>query len=321
MPDQLYQKIIVPTRMHPDTLTAIFLLKKFGREKYPGIEKAEVEIWPEIPKRETPQSLNKRGYFLLDVGGGKLDHHFKKTTASRLIAEDLGIAEDPALAKLFAYTERDDQYGMGTVSADPIDRAFGLSGLISNLNKFIAEKPQAIVEIIIPLIHAHYQEEKKRICELPQEFKEKLEKGQAEIFETKQGKKKIKVVTVESGSPSLSGWLRSAIGEKADVVIQKNPSGHVNIMTRPLKRIDLRWLIAYLRKEEADLRNRRIRLSCFQFMKPGRMPEVPEWYYDLAATNSLLNGSQVHKDVPATIIPWPKIKELAKEALSAEPPK
>jgi len=321
MTERTYQKIVVPTRMHPDTLTAIFLLKKFGKDKYPGIEKAKVEIWPEIPKEETPQSLDKKGYFLLDVGGGKLDHHFKKTTASRLVAEDLAIVEDPALAKLLVYTERDDQYGMGTVSNDPIDRAFGLSGLISNLNKFAAEKPQAIVEIIIPLIHAHYQEEKNRVSELPREFKEKLEKKQAELFELKQGKKKLKIVMVESGSPSLAGWLRSAIGEKADVVIQKNPSGHINIMTRPLKKIDLRWLIAYLRKEEADLRNRRVRLSAFQLMKPGRIQEIPEWYYDLAATNSLLNGSQVHKNVPPTIIDWLKIKQLAKEALSIEPPK
>jgi hypothetical protein len=48
-----YQKIILPTRPQTDTIVAIFLLKKFGKEKYPGIEKAKIEILNNLPENET----------------------------------------------------------------------------------------------------------------------------------------------------------------------------------------------------------------------------------------------------------------------------
>ena len=185
-----YQKIILPTRPQPDTILGIFLLKKFGKEKYLGIEKAEVEIWQELPKGETPGFLEKKGVLVLDLGGGKFDHHQKGKTLSKLLAEDLEILDDHALQKLLIYGERDDKYGLGTISSDPIDKAFGLSGLIASLNKVFPGNPEKVIENVLPLIEAHYLEEKKKIEELPREFEEKLKEGKAEIFEVKQEKKK-----------------------------------------------------------------------------------------------------------------------------------
>ena len=92
-----YKKIILPTHPHTDTLVGIFLLKKFGNEKYPSIDKAEIEIWNNLPKEESPESLLKKGCFLIDIGEGKFDHHFKGKTVSQLIAEDLDIIENPCL--------------------------------------------------------------------------------------------------------------------------------------------------------------------------------------------------------------------------------
>jgi len=309
-----YQKIILPTLPQVDTIIAIFLLKKFGKEKYPGIENASIEIWTEIPKGETEISLNEKGYFLIDIGGGKFDHHFKGKSASQIVAEDLNLEEDPALSKLLAFAERADKYGLGTISTDQIDKAFGLTGLISDLQKIYPYHPQKIVDLVLPLIEAHYLEEKRRYKELPEEFEKKLKEGKAEVFVVKQGKKKLKVVAIESDNPSMVGWLRSTIGQKADVVLQRASSGHTNIITRPLKRVDLTLSVALLRKEEAIQQNRG-EIPPVDLIKPGKIPQVPEWYYD-RATNSILNGGLNPKGTPPTSIPFERIKELIREGLS-----
>ena len=309
-----YQKIIIPTILQPDTILAIFLLKKFGKEKYPGIEKAVIEIRSELPQGETEDSLKKKGYLLIDIGGGEFDHHFKKKTAAQLAAEDLNLVEDPALTKLLTFAERADKYGLGTISTDQIDKAFGLAGLISSLNKTLPDNPQKVFDLISPLIHAHYLEERKRHKELPEEFEYKLKEKKAEIFFVKQKGKKLKVVAIESDNPSIVGWLRSSIGERADVVLQRASSGHTNIITRPLKRVDLRFVAAFLRQEEINVQNRGIELPPLELIKPGKLAEIPEWYYDLA-TNSILNGGINPKGTPPTSIPFERTKEILKEGL------
>lgn len=314
-----FQKIILPTRPQPDTILGIFLLKNFGKEKYPGIEKAEIEIWQELPENKTPGSLGREGVLVLDLGGGKFDHHQTKKTLSQLVAEDLEILNDSALQKLLTYGERDDKYGLGTISSDPIDKALGLSGLIASLNRVFPENPEKVIDIVSPLIEAHYLEEKKRTGELPKEFEEKIKVGKAEIFEVKQDKKKLKVVILESDNLSMAGWLKASAGQKADVVCQKVSSGYVNILTKPLKRVDLRWLAAYLRNEEGKLRGRRLKYLTFDLMRPGKIPEIPEWYYD-RATNSILNGGPNPKGILPTAIPLERIKEILKEALSQKTP-
>lgn len=314
-----YKKIILPTRPHPDTILGIFLLKNFGKEKYPGIEGAGLEIWQELPKNETSVSLEEKGILVLDLGGERFDHHQRGKTLSQLVAEDLGISEDPALQKLLIYGERDDKFGLGTISSDSLDRAFGLSGLIASLNKAIPENPEKVIDAIAPLITAHYLEEKKKTEELPKELKDKLEAKKAEIFEVKQGDKKLKIIILESDNLSMAGWLRSSESERADVVCQKVSSGYVNILTRPLKRVDLRWLAAYLRNEETKLRGRQLKYSAFDLMKPGKIYEIPEWYYD-RATNSMLNGGTNPKGIEPTAIALEEIKEIIKKALSQKTP-
>lgn len=312
-----YKKIIIPSSLHPDTILGIFLLRRFGNAKYFGVENAEIEIRQVLPENETNISLKEKGIICLDVGGGEFDHHAKEgKILSELIAEDLGILDDPAILKLLLYAQRDDKYGIGTISIDQIDRAFGLSGLISSLNKTVGNT-EKILQIIFPLLEAHYLEERKRTSELPKEFEEYLAQGKGEVFNFTQGSKKLKVVVLESDNVSMAGWLKSSIGIKADVVCQRKSSGHTNILTKQFKRVDLRWLVAYVRNEELQLRGRTLAYSMYDLMKPGNISDIPEWYYD-RATNSLLNGGVNPKGVEPTIIPLERIKIIIKNALSKE---
>ena len=316
----MINKIVLPTNPQPDTIVAVSLLKIFGREKYPGIENAPVEILSDLPESETPNSLEEKGTLCIDLREGKFDHHGKNTTASNLVALDLGILEYTPIAKLLAYAERDDKFGRGTLSEDPLDRAFGLSGLISVLNKAFPNNPNDVVNYVLPLVWAHFVEEKKRVEEIPAEFEKKLDSGEVKQFEVRHKGDKTKIVIIQSDNPSMIGWLRSSSGVKADVVAQKTNAGYVNILTRQFKRIDLRLVASLIRKEETELRGRRLGLSSEDLMRPGRVNEVPEWYYD-RATNSLLNGSLSQKGISPTQITLPRIKELIEEGLSSWPPK
>jgi 2'-5' RNA ligase len=298
-----YTKIILPTRPQPDTLVAIFVLKKFGGERFPGIAEATLEVWPMLPDGETEGSLDKKGAVLIDVGGGRFDHHAvkDKMTASDLVASHLGVLKHPALSKLLEYARRDDFYGKGTISTDPLDRAFGLSALIANVNKILAKDPARVVDIIMPLIVAHFREEVRRTEELPREFEAKMRSGEVKTFEVRQYSKKLKVVSVHSENVSLAGYLRSHMGGKYDVVAQWLPSGHVNVLTRPAKCINLQMLAALVRSEEIARAGRDIDVSEQYLMQAGRIEHAPEWYYD-PATNSLQNGGVNPKDTLPTRI-------------------
>jgi len=314
-----YHTIIIPVRPHPDVIVGLFLLKKFGSTKYPGISNAKIEMTQELPYGETATSLEEKGILALDIGQGKLDHHNGGSNLSQLIAKELEIDEDPSIAKLLAYAQRDDKYGLGTISTDPLDKAFGLSGLIACLNRTV-EDHEKVIEIIFPLLAAHCLEEGKRTKELPKEFEKNLQDKKAEIFDVVQDKKKLKVVVVQSDNPSMPGWLRSSIGIKADVVCQVKSSRHINILTRPLKRVDLRQLAAHLRIEEAQAKGIQLNYQAAELRKPGKLSEVPEWYYD-NATNSILNGSANPKGILPTSISHERVITILKEALFKEVPR
>lgn len=310
--------IILPTTMQPDTLAAIFLLKKFGENKYPGIQIAHIEIWQVLPDGENIDSLMQKGYLLIDMGGGCYDHHNKPkgATASLLVANDLNITDKPALVKLLEYARRDDLFGRGTISEDPIDRAFGLSALIYNLNKSYVGKPEQVVDIIMPILAGHYNEELRRTEELPKEFAYAQKEGKVYIVhDLHQRDKKISAVFIESDNGSLAGYLRSTLGGKFDIVIQKMSLGHVNILTRPTKRLDLRSLVCLIRIREAEISGNILEEELFSLYRPARHPRVKEWYYD-RATNSIQNGGLHPKEIPPTKIAWDEFPRLIQLGLS-----
>jgi hypothetical protein len=314
-----YHTIALPTRPQPDTIIAIFILKRFGGVIFPGVEESGYVALPRIPEGESEETLAKQGVLLLDVGGGVLDHHNKsvKTTASNLVSSYLGVKDNPALKRLLELAERDDFYGKGTLSTDPLDRAFGLSGLISSLNKRYVSEPDKVVDTILPILDAFYTEEEKRAFEMPKELEEKLASGRAVTFNVKQRSKKLKCILIETDNTSMAGFLRSRGGGGYDVVALRLASGHTNILTRPLQRVDLRSLAVLIRVQEGEANGMALGDDPNYLSTPGVLKEVSNWYYD-TATNSLLNGGPNPKDVKATSISWDEFQKILELGLSEE---
>jgi hypothetical protein len=304
-------KIVIPTRPQPDTIVAIFLLKTLGKGHFEGIDNAIVEVQPILSGKSFEEHL-RDGVLALDVGGGPLDHHGKNTCASTLVAQMLGKESDPSLSKLLAYAMRDDREGRGTVSVDPLDRAFGLSGIIASLNKQHPNNPQHVVSSILPLLEAHYRDSLEHNVELPKDVASKKALGSL-----KQGTKKIKLVSVVSDKPSMPTYLRSWNGGRADVVLQKSEQGNrICVITKQDRKINLSMAAALIRLREAEIRNIQILDTQEYLTQNGKISELPFWYVD-PATNSILNvGNEVSDQ---SQIPWNEMNVIVHKGLELAP--
>lgn len=298
-----YTKVFLPARPQPDTIIGLYLLSKYGGEDFLHIDKAEIQICKILPEGQTEKSLKEQGILCFDVGGGIFDHHTSsvQTTSSFMVAKHLNILRDDSIQKLLTFAKRDDMYGKGTISKDPIDRAFGFSGLLMTLNKNFPNDPTKVFQTMFPLISSHHEEEIRRCFEMPNELKILKEKDLfvETILNTKEGNSKI--AFAETDNSNFAGFLRAQVGGGYDFVVIFSSTGHTNMLTKQSKKIDLRKLVSDIRKKEME--NRKIMTGLPQAVMemPGLMPDVPCWYYD-TATNSLQNGGVNKGGIESTTI-------------------
>ena len=308
--------ITLPTRAQPDTLCAVYILKAFGEQRFPGVSSADIRISQILPDQTTFETELARGNLLLDQGGGVFDHHGKSGVClTDLVIQELGLAERKDLLKMNEFSRRDDLEGKGVISQDRLDKAFGLPGLLVNLNKEHTANPEKVFGIMLPIIEAHHKEEVRREYEMPNEIQKKKENGECVFFTATQKGQQLSCALILSDNVSLPGYLKSTHGGAHDVVIQVNSLGNTVILTRPKKSINLSALALVIRLEESVLRMREFEPDFAKLLSPGTISEVPEWYYD-TATNSLLNGSSGNKNIEPTKIPYARLQEIVILGLS-----
>lgn len=319
MPTPIRTILIFP-KIQIDTAIAVFLLREFGEQEFPGIAKANFSFSAGLPDEKTGADLETEGVLALDFVGARFDHHPKvrgeKPTecASTIVAKALGIEKNPALQKLLIFAKRDDLEGKGVTSADPIDRAFSLPGMLMTLNRQHAADPAFILTTILPLIEAHYRDMAHRMEELPKLWKQLKAEGKAQEFLVPQGRKNLRVVALISDNVSLPGFLRA--WARVDVVIQRLPSGHTNIITKQDRRVDLREVIRFLRFNETKKRGIPLSDHTLAYLhRPGRIDEAPEWFYDTAA-NTIQNGGVRPEGVTPTLLSLEEIVEIVREGLA-----
>ncbi|MCR4314355.1 MAG: hypothetical protein NUV84_03860, partial [Candidatus Uhrbacteria bacterium] len=207
--------IAIFPKVQVDTLVSIYLLKTFGEEAFPGVKDAKIAFMSKTPEGKTPEETEAEGMLLVDLGG-MFDHHRTNTEsgkrqdcAATLIASYLGIEKQKYLEKLLQWAKRDDLEGKGTLSEDGIDRAFGLSGVISNLNRELKQTPEKIVDLILPLIEHHVEEQRHRAEGLPKLYEELTATGKMRQWKMKQGAAEIKAAAVECDDIGMAGWLKA----------------------------------------------------------------------------------------------------------------
>jgi 2'-5' RNA ligase len=312
--------IVLPTRPQPDTIGAIFLLQKFGGKKLSGIESASIEVRPQLGVGETFESLLTKNILALDLGGGPLDHHGSDYSTTELVAKYLGVQNDKSLQQILAYANRDDKEGKGTISRDPLDRAFGLSGLISALNKTNPKDAAHVVYSVLPLLDAHWKSAQEHHVELPAEVASKRLTGLYEEFTVEHAGKSVLVSCVVSDKPAMPTYLRSLSGPRADVVVQKSEvTNHLCVLTKQERKVDLSVVAALIRLREGEIIGADLGNDVAYLGQTGRLPEVEHWYYD-PATNSLLNGGSHSDTVEPSRIDWDEFKKIVHAGLEAVVP-
>lgn len=308
--------IAIYPKIQADTAAAVYILKSFGQAAFPGIERASIVFCSHLPEGETPASLEAAGTLMIDLGGRFDHHHYNAEHAnapecvSGLVAAALNVDAHPALKKLLAWAKRDDLQGKGTISPDPLDRAFGLSGIIMNFNREYRDQLDRALAIIVEIIAIHVREEHRRQIELPQEWEQLLATGKGRVFEARQGSAILKCAVIESGNTALPGFLRAA--QKMDLIVQRAPTGHTNLITQQLRSLDLQPVVSELRRREAEKQGLTVDPASLGLV--GRHPQLAEWYYDNAA-NTVQNGGIDPQNIPATKLPLEEIIEVIKRML------
>jgi len=165
-----------------------------------------------------------------------------------------------------------------------------------------------IVNIVLPLLEAHYTNSYEHYVAIPNLIKELKESKEFTSHTLQQPIRNMLVGFMTSDKVGLAGYLRSNTGGNYRVVVQRRSSGHVNILTKQDPKIDLARLMAAIRLRELQLQNQdpddeeSLQVVAIH-------PDVPMWYYD-TATNSLLNGGVTPDAVTATNIDWQELQAI-----------
>lgn len=293
-------QIVLPNQPQFDPLAAYYLLMKYGEEKFPGVKKATMSVWPyaEDPTATQKQEWEQNGIVAIDVGGGSFDHHTKQgKTATELVAEALGIAKNPEIQTLLEYAWEDDQHGLHNKYGE-------LPYIIKALYK-AGKEVGAVVTVALSLLDVLQEKERHWHIEAKEEWKK------AQVVTVK-GEKKYRVGLIESNDVDVSNYARQMEG--MDVVLQRNAAGYTYLFTNKASHVSLKSIVIAVRTRELTLRNTPPERMPGDIGKSGKHPLVPEWYYH-PALNALMNGSFAVRETPATKIPWDAMQKIVLDGL------
>lgn len=301
------KKILIPNKPHLDPIAAIYLLGQYGQEKYPGINSAEIIFWENShdPSESEMEKFNQEGVLMIDIGGGLFDHHESadgKETATCRVAKYLEIEANPELSALLSYVREDDLEGLHNRYGD-------LAYLIKCLHKQNVPAGE-VVGHAVQYLHCLQEGQKEWHYIVRKEYEAK-----AKILKVKRNQKKLKVAIIESDNAQVANYGLTT--DNVSVVIQKRSSGHVMILTNKYHRIDLREIVAAIRKKELELRgyNNSIEIEKLKF--EGKNQMIPFWFYH-RSLNSFLNGSEALNKTEATKVPFNDIIRFVVYGISTD---
>lgn len=314
--------VLLVTHEHPDldALLSLWLLRRFGEERYPGITQVPVQFFPAgvLPDDLPPEVLERdRGILAVDTGGGRLDTHSRagvvdrarqNTCAAMLVAKDLGVASHPSLDKLLRFVTLQELEGRSIASHDPIDHLVALPNLVRGLHLLYPQAPERVLEQVFTLFDA------MRVTE---------DEWTQALADASLG---LRQVLADSGLMLLalqsdaSAATRAARFLGADVVIHRSGAGATGITLRHnglLAQCSLSSLAAALRVAEGLSAQGSEGASSGVFDDPFRLGMVGGWFLH-DSFRILSRGSLKHTVQEPSKLELPVVLELAGAAFSGE---
>lgn len=292
--------------LHFDEPFAIWLLRNFGEQVFPGINTAKIKSWGtggKSPDGRSALEYEREGILPVGIGHGRFDEHpsvngkrKEHECAATLIAKALGLIDEPALQELFEFALSSDCKPNG----HPFD--------IANLAKASHQgplSPEEIMDWVMKGIQIKYDQQFRFFDAVRKEFEEN-----AKIEEIQGPKRILTMVSIVSNKSQINNFARSAQGVKADIVIQQQPSGNTQIFTNARSGLilyDVAQMIN-LAEQEAD---GKIKITKWEILSAEGMIPDGRWFF-LQKGQMLLNGSITAPEVPPTKISFEKIKEIVR---------
>jgi hypothetical protein len=301
------RKIIIPNKPHLDPIAAIYLLLEYGKEKFPGIENAEIIFWEfsHDPNDEEIEKIGSEGGMFIDIGGGMFDHHGKnggKETSTSLVAEHLGISGNPELNALLSYIQEDDLEGLHNRYGELAYMVKCMHKQQTDLSRVMDFTMQAIRYFQATQMEWHYV--------VKGEFEEKCE-----VIDIKRNKNKAKIGIIESDNVQVANYGLAAAN--MSMIIQKRSTGHIMILTNKHHRIDLREIVAAIRMRELELMGQAREIDPKKLQFEGKSMQIPFWFYH-RSLNAFMNGSDALSKAPATKVPLAEIINLVVYGVGTE---
>lgn len=200
------KRIATHPRPHFDEIFALWLLRKFGNHRYPGITMAGLVFWDcgaGTPDGRPVADHEREGTLVLGVALGRLDEHARRRhrfgemiCSAKLVADDLHIADDPALAPLLEYASQQDSRG-GT-------SLFDLAHLVKVQQQTTAESEyRRVLHWAYTGINARYEEQLRFIGPSRTEWAQK-----ANVYRLRLPERTIRIGEIYSDDPQVTACGR-----------------------------------------------------------------------------------------------------------------
>jgi hypothetical protein len=304
----VYKSILTHERPHLDEIVAIWFLRKFGEQRFPGISTAAITFTSIRKLAEAgrkAEDYEAHGVLLLGIGGGRFDEHptmeegrKADDCATTLVAKELGVSDDPSLAKILRFVRAADVEG----NASPFD----ISYVVKLLHARYPDDSHRVIEWALVAIEAKYEEQLRFFTVVKPEFDAK-----AKVEEIAVGQRRLRIVTIDSDEDGIHKYARSEYGARAAIVIQRRSSGNVAIFGNKQAGVDLREAAKLIRLAEREAKGLVLAADDERLLAEGYAQGAEEWFYHRQG-QMLLNGSLTQADVPATKLSLDRIAELVK---------
>lgn len=306
------KKVVVHVKLHLDELVAMWLLLCWGQEAFPGIETAEMEtsgIGGDTSDGRPAEEWEREGVLYIGTGRGRFDEHregCEDKCCALLVAEALGIEDDPALIKLLEFTTKEDAKGE--------NNPLGLASIIKAMHRN-GKSVREILKWASQGLETIYQDQERFSGPLAEEYAAKARI--VPLPSPGPDGKPMVACLIQSDMEGVDRYARSKKGCSAAIVLLKNSKGQIQIFAN--KKYPLRFddLVVMVRLEEQMKAGGKPKITDWKLLAAYEKVEgIEAWFYHKGGF--LLNGSTTAPDVLPTKLTLDEILKLALIAFSPE---
>ncbi|OGY10236.1 MAG: hypothetical protein A3D26_02645 [Candidatus Blackburnbacteria bacterium RIFCSPHIGHO2_02_FULL_44_20] len=306
---------------HLDEYVGIYLLQRYGRQKYPGIENAKVVYYDagrNSPDGTSAEEWEARGVLAVGIWGGKFDEHANgdqarklNECAATLIAKDLGIADRPELGRLLAFTKARDLGEETMLDGEKVEAGtFDLASLVKQMHLAYPDHPETVRSWVDAIIRGYIKNQEGFF-----QLKEHYDRNKLVVQIPGPSNRVYTVVLIRSNNKQVLGYARSKYGDKADIVVQQQTSGHIQILPNQSSGSSMRDTVHMVRIREMEAKELFGDLPWKDLSREGVLEHSEEWYYQPNG-GMLLNGSLTARNMPPTKLGLHDILEILMVSLN-----